>query len=268
MNSAGAKYLKLQRYVVIAIGCYWAWIQSLFFNTAFSSNTPEATTVFLCNVGAHFFSLILFAIGTKRFAPYIERRTLVITSTVVVCVASIVIYVGATMNFLYAEAIGSLLAGSGSAVFLVLWGEAYAHIPNQNTRKTTIALSVLVAFMLFVIIANLPEILQVVAIAFAPIVCVMAATSAYNLPVQTGTQKDTNPRNIKAERTKSVPSWIRLLACTFLFSIPMAYFKTGTQGSNETASLAVVLLVLALIFIIDYFVRTKHSLTILPHFLY
>lgn len=160
LGLGSAKQLRIQRLVIASMSSYWAWIQSLFFNSAFSSNASEATLVFLCNIGAHFIGLALLAICSKRFAPYIERRLLTVGSTVIVCIASVAVHIGSHMGIFPAEIFGSVFAGIGSAVFLVVWGEAYAHIPSFNTRKTTISIAVVAAFALFIVIASLPEMLM------------------------------------------------------------------------------------------------------------
>ena len=257
------KQQNMQWLVIISIGCYWAWIQSLLFDPSFSSNTIDAAAVFLCNVGAHFLGLAVLALLAKRFAPYVSHKAFAITSTIVVTAASLAIYAGACFELAPLVLVGSVLAGDGSAVFLVMWGEAYSSMVDPNSRKTTMSISVVAAFALFVVVANLPEALRVIMIVIMPSICVAASTATYFLPTKDSSKTQSALPHTKTKET--LPSWAKLLACAFLFSIPMAYFKTGVPEGGPTASFAVVLFLLVLIFSLDYLLRTKRSLTVLPH---
>lgn len=266
MASSQLKLPKKDVLTVAAIGSYWAWVQALFYSSSLLPALFSPNEVSLWNIGAHTLVLLGLAFAARKAGSYSRKRVLLAAAAILSSVGAALLFGGAGLTIPIVQLLGSVLAGAGSAFLLVGWGELLGEIEGDEHRTNLLLVSILVAVSLFVVASSFPVLLQVCFSVGMPFLCAWTIGSA--AAIERGRAAQFGNRKITTTfRKKAKSRWVSLLLCTFLFSIPLVYFRAGETSGVRLSIFSSMLVCLCGLFLVDYYLRKRFDHSVMPHLL-
>lgn len=221
-----------------ALGTYWAW------NYAFIAASVIPST-WMTNVSCHGIGLALSLVLSKRLAPFGRFRILNILSPVMVSAGTALFYLSSTLfPELHLQWISSAIVGFFSAGLLILWSEAFDRLSLAREQEKVTHFAIVVGFSLFILTNMLPEFPRIVANTVLPVASGLCTIGVLSAPQDAFSAAKTRGR---FPRFRAVLP-VRLLVCSFVFAIPIGWFKNGFEGNwIIVQTIALLLVVVAVI---------------------
>lgn len=263
MGSIQLKLSKIEVATMISIGFYWGWVLTIFYNSSFRATEFPSSTIGLWNIGAHVSALILCSLVLRWFSSPLQKRAYVLGAAIIAAIGTISLFTGAIDRDPLTQIAGSIASGIGSAALLLCWGGALGRVEADNRRRNVLCIAILIAVALYVVVATFPPALKVT--------CSMAMIVACGIAVlQPFTEEQDKTEDIRRHvltqkaRKATKMKWWSLLLCTFLFSIPLVYFRVG-ESSVELSVFSSMLPCLCLVFLVDFLLRKCFNHSVMPH---
>ena len=147
-------------FLSLGYGLHQAWVYatmfgavSVFGETALIMGT-EGTSVtlqYLVSIFVLVATLLIVAANDQQFLDFILARSTLTGAGVLACAGTVLLVVAVAVDLAALEALAGILTGLGSAVFVLLWGTAFAHHDTS-----TIVLNTTIAIPIGVIIYAIP----------------------------------------------------------------------------------------------------------------
>lgn len=239
-----------------ALGTYWAW------NYAFIAASVIPST-WMINVACHGAALASALLFSKRLAPFSQYRVLSALSPILVAAGTALFYISPTLAAeLPLQWISSAVVGFFSAGLLVLWGEAFNRFSLAREQEKVTHFAIVAGFSLCILTAVLPEFFRIALNTVFP-----ATSGLCTIRVLSASQDNfaTVKASGKFPRFASIiPT--RLLICSFIFAIPMGWFKVGFAG-NWLVVQAMALLLVVVAVALETTFKKKASTSLFPKML-
>lgn len=222
------------------LGFYWAWLFLVFYSPVLmpSADYPGASVrdIWMWSAWAHAIVLFVVAFLAKRIGTLLRRRPAVVSSGVVVCFGTALVPLAEILcgdHVLAADAMrisGAVLTGTGTALIVLMWGEAYSKMGAWFSLVGVIASYAVSAVFYFAVQALSPAIAigSVILLPVLSLLCLMvskkhADASAILIPKRTA--KRFSPRIL-------LP-----LVAIFLYALCGEVLRGFATMSGEKASL-------------------------------
>lgn len=253
---------------LLGIGAYWAWSGASMISATFWQNTDGSLshTLWLANAGAHGLTLLLLCVLSGRFAPFGNRRTLLIGSPALVIIGTAAIFLLQRSGSIESMSIvGSLIAGVGTAGILVIWAEALTLIESVTIRRFVLSGSVVAGLLMVLVIVCLPQAFSFPLTLLLPVFAVACINRAFRL-ADTGEQReaDDSHDDSASENNRSALVWI--LVCCFSFAIPTGLFQNRYTNASSGSAIEIwgtmfscVLMLVAVVSLLDYFFTKRYG---------
>ena len=238
----------------LGIGAYWAW------NFTFIASSANPL-MWLTNVCCHLVTLALSIPFARRLAPFSRHMGFVVTVPGLIALGTLAfhsVWLLPDMPYVV-QWVSSSIIGVSSAGLFLLWSESFARFTIVREQEIASYCGIVSGFALYIPVAFMPRTLQIVVTACLPILsaaCIAAVNSSPASAV-----KGARARGTFAPFKTILP--LRLVICSFIFSIPLGYFKGGYAGDWGMVNTLALFMLLGAILLEAFYKRRRKS-SLLP----
>lgn len=238
-------------FCLIGIGSYWAWSGALLITASLwpSADVSYLHATWLVNVAAHCVCLLAFGLLSKRLAPYSQRRILVVAAPLFIIVGTGALTAGYAFSAFGITLAGSTVSGVGTALILLMWGEACTRLQEGDVQRLVLSGSVVAGLMVILLIVCLPPFMALLACFALPVVMVTCITHANELLTCEPAAPYPSPTADPAQEPDSSTvldiafepasddhakrTFTRLLLCCFVLALPAGLYQNSYAGTSQ-----------------------------------